>query len=157
LSFLPIKAGRVIEDAAGNNEFRAGPQDFLEYHGNGDTPAAEEPPLGELLRPAHLPNCGTFAPHATLSTRRTSSSSSTAMEYRAAPNSPLIQRSDHKPGGPDLCRQLQFHGVIDIAGDFDESNAQRALSATWRTAVGNQPDEPAIPTPAVNDTRPERR
>jgi hypothetical protein len=32
----------VIEDADGNNEFRAGPQDFLDYYANGDTSAVEK-------------------------------------------------------------------------------------------------------------------
>jgi hypothetical protein len=39
---VALEAGRVIEDADGNNEFRAGPQDFLDYYVNGDTAAVQE-------------------------------------------------------------------------------------------------------------------
>jgi len=39
LGAVALEAGRVIQDASGNNEFRAGPQDFLDYYANGDTSA----------------------------------------------------------------------------------------------------------------------
>jgi hypothetical protein len=39
LGAVALEAGRVIQDANGNNEFRAGPQDFLDYYANGDTSA----------------------------------------------------------------------------------------------------------------------
>jgi hypothetical protein len=42
LGAVALEAGRVIEDADGNNEFRAGPQDFLDYYANGDTSAVEK-------------------------------------------------------------------------------------------------------------------
>ena len=42
LGAVALEAGRVIQDANGNNEFRAGPQDFLDYYANGDTSAVEE-------------------------------------------------------------------------------------------------------------------
>jgi hypothetical protein len=39
LGAVALEAGRVIQDANGNNEFRAGPQDFLDYYANGETSA----------------------------------------------------------------------------------------------------------------------
>jgi hypothetical protein len=42
LGAVALEAGRVIQDANGNNEFRAGPQDFLDYYANGDTSAVQE-------------------------------------------------------------------------------------------------------------------
>jgi hypothetical protein len=42
LGAVALEAGRVIQDVDGNNEFRAGPQDFLDYYANGDTTAVQE-------------------------------------------------------------------------------------------------------------------
>jgi hypothetical protein len=42
LRAVALEAGRVIQDANGNNEFRAGPQDFLDYYANGATAAVQE-------------------------------------------------------------------------------------------------------------------
>jgi hypothetical protein len=42
LGAVALEAGRVIQDGNGNVEFRAGPQDFLDYYANGDTAAVQE-------------------------------------------------------------------------------------------------------------------
>ena len=42
LGAVALEAGRGIEDAEGNNEFSAGPQDFSDYYSNGDTSAVAE-------------------------------------------------------------------------------------------------------------------
>ena len=42
LGTVALEAGRVIQDVDGNNEFRAGPQNFLDYYANGDTAAVQK-------------------------------------------------------------------------------------------------------------------
>jgi hypothetical protein len=42
LGAVALEAGRVVQDVNGNVEFRAGPQDFLDYYANGDTAAVQE-------------------------------------------------------------------------------------------------------------------
>jgi hypothetical protein len=42
LGAVALEAGRVVEAPDGTIEFRAGPQNFLDYFGNGDTSALQE-------------------------------------------------------------------------------------------------------------------
>ena len=42
LGAVALEAGRVVQDVNGNVEFRAGPQDFLDYYANGDIAAVQK-------------------------------------------------------------------------------------------------------------------